>query len=114
MELFLGEELRVVKIIDGCRIVIKGGSQQMLSKGDNLAILSNHETEVVDPHTNCLLGSIQNTKGYVTIVDLFDNMSVCEKSTCSYEKLKIDKAEVSRHNASTDYIIRLGDLVKVC
>lgn len=70
-----GKEFRVIKIIDDIRIVINGGSNDGLKRGDELEIFA--PGQPVHDLDGTLLGNLDLVKAYVTIATALPQMSVC-------------------------------------
>lgn len=117
---------RVVKIISDYEIVINGGSEDNLKKGDKLEIFVEGE-EMIDPISKESLGTLDGIKAYISIVDLFEKMSICKNivtkisniavslanfETQRSERLKVDPTQISGPIDEYDKIIRIGDLVR--
>lgn len=116
---------QVVKIINDYKIVINGGSNDLLKKGDELEIFIKGE-ELIDPITHENLGTLDEIKAYIVIDDLFEKMSICRNaknkpsplffspqlSNQTPDRLKVDPTQISGPTNKNDEIIRIEDLVR--
>ena len=116
---------KVIKIINEYNIVINAGSEQGLSRHDQLEIFVPGE-EVLDPDTNESLGTLDFIKAYISVKDLFPKMAICENSETRSNNLlsfmdNFTVEETDRLNVETTEIsgglsgsrkIQIGDLVR--
>lgn len=126
---------KVVKIIDEYLIVVNYGKSQNAQKGDELEIFDIGE-RVFDPETNEDLGTLDLYKGKITVVNVYDKISLCKSaerlpkpgsinssiSTLflgtfnNYEikALNVNTKQISGgYNEDNDLIINLGDPVQI-
>lgn len=121
---------KVVKIVSDHEIVINAGSEDFISKGQDLEIFTPGE-EVIDPETKESLGTLDNIKATVEVVNLYPKMCLCmniqyEKKKSPFDslpilqnnekkvikRLNIDSTEISGGLDKEDSKIRIGDLVR--
>ena len=121
---------KVVKIVSDHEIVINAGSEDLISKGQSLEVFTPGE-EVIDPETHESLGTLDNIKATVEVVNLYPKMCLC--MNIQYEKknsplsplsilqsnekpvikrLNIDSTQISGGLDKDDSKIRIGDLVR--
>lgn len=116
---------KVIKILDEYNIVINIGSDS-INVGDSVYIYE-RGSEVIDPDTNELLGTIDLVKATIRVIEVFEKFSICytdDKETTNYfanilpmfsttyHPLKVDTDQNERLILK-DSIISIGDPVKI-
>lgn len=69
---------KVIKIIDEYSIVINGGLEKNISKGDDIEIFLEGE-ELFDPDTGESLGTLDFVKDSLEVTEVYLKFSVCER-----------------------------------
>ena len=116
---------KVVKIINDTSLIVNGGSNDDIIKGDVMQISGKGE-DIFDPETKENLGSLEIIKARLTVTDVYEKMCVCETTYISdymstllsnnifsstQKKLTIEPTEISGLGAG-DKTIRIGDIAK--
>lgn len=115
------EIFRIVKIVDSETIVINGGSDNGINKGDSFEIFEIGQ-EVIDPDTGESLGTLDTTKDTVCAVNVFPQLTICrhiirkslvpsELIRVTNKTLNVDATQISG-GLSSDIVIKLGDKVR--
>jgi hypothetical protein len=68
----------VAKILNSTQIVINRGSKDGVQKGMVFEVLDKNATEIVDPETNKILGSIDRPKVEIRVVTVEERLSIAE------------------------------------
>lgn len=126
------QTFKVIKIIDEYKIIINGGTNDHLSKGDELEVYIPGET-VFDPETDEDMGTLDPIKAYVEIRNVYPKMAVCvnvnkqpvtdalalisgtaaKMLATAPKKLSVHPEDISG-GLDYDFRIRVGDLVRPC
>lgn len=72
-------QIKIVKIISTKKLVINAGRDKDIKPGDEFEIIDKFGSEpIIDPDTKENLGSLDITKGYVTVSKVYPHMSIVE------------------------------------
>lgn len=125
----MGNNFRIVKIIDDYRVVINGGAE-FFEQGDILEVYSVGE-DVIDPYTDESLGTLDIIKAKLTVDILYEKMCLCTNKdvespissltaanlapslfNATPKPLQVDLTQVSGGFDDIDMTIKIGDLVR--
>lgn len=110
------KELRVVRIIDGNKVIINAGKEDGLRINGEFKIFEDGE-EIIDPITNDSLGRLEKTKDIVEVCELMDKMCICKKTKRNpfedfgEELLNVDGTDITG-GLTSDEPIKVGDKVR--
>ncbi len=116
---------RIVKIVDPYTVVINAGSASSLHADDVLEIFV-PGSEVKDPETGEILGTLDFIKGRIKVKSIMEKMTICQSAiikteslfdigsfkTAITERLNIDSSDISGGYEEVDAKIKVGDLVR--
>lgn len=116
---------KIVKIISDYQIVVNGGFEHGIKKGDILEVYILGD-EIIDPDTKESLGTLDTVKETLKVINVFQKMCVCINSQYDQpilalnmssilgpktKRLNVDSTQISG-GLSDDTKIRVGDLVR--
>ncbi|WP_308888806.1 FlgT C-terminal domain-containing protein [Weissella confusa] len=128
-------ETKVIKILDELRVIIRGGWNDGINKGDQFNIVERGEV-IIDPETNENLGTLDFVKIRLEVVRVYEEFSVLsnmvtkripsatqnamlsimatvgqEKKVTSAEKIPVDESEITPPLVSeSDKNVHVGDI----
>lgn len=124
-------EFKIVKIVNEYLVVVNYGAFDGAREGDILEIFQVGE-EVIDPHTNKSLGTLDIRKARIKVINVYDQMALCrsyELSSSFYENIgllgkALTMSETLALNVNTEHIsggydeykeliINIGDPVRI-
>lgn len=79
-------KFRVIAIPDMYTVIINAGKKDNIILGSRLAI-SGPNVEIVDPETKKSLGFLNRKKATVVVIDLYNEMCVCENTETTNHSL---------------------------
>lgn len=105
--------MKVIKILNECKIVVNYGSDNGAKVGQKLRIIQCYET-IYDPDTKIKLGSIPINKAVIAIEEVYPFFCVCingEKQDLFLipRRLNVDVREIS---VGPPLLIKINDLVE--
>jgi len=110
------KELRVVRIIDGNKVIINIGKEDGLRINGEFKIFEDGE-EIIDPITNDVLGRLEKTKDIVEVYELMDKMCICKKvkqdpfADFGDDLLNVEGSDI-KGGLTSDEPIKVGDKVR--
>ncbi len=119
----MSNDFKVIKIINDTSLIVNGGSNNGISRGDMMQIIGKGET-IIDPETKENLGNLEIVKARLNVTEVYEKMCVCETAYISeymssifsnnifgskQKKLEIEPTEIS---GDGDKTIRIGDMAK--
>lgn len=128
------KEFKIVKILDEYNVVINAGISQDIKQGDQFQILDKEGSEVVDPDTQEVIGTLDLIKATVRVTELHEKMCICSSQSSikmnspflsgissisdsftvsEQEKLNVDLAQVTGGKRKSNKKIRLGDVARL-
>lgn len=111
---------KVVRIIDDTALIVNGGKEDKIEKGDTMLIYSKGET-IIDPETKENLGELKILKAKLNVTVIYDKMCICETPYVSsafsafassslfnatQKKLDVEPTDITGEGDKT---IRIGD-----
>src|SRR5699024_13033 len=133
------KEFKIVKILDEYNVVINAGLSHGLKQGDQFQILDKEGSDVIDPDTQEVIGTLDLIKATVEVTELQEKMCICSSrhtikpnsllsSTAlsvginsitdslkfsEQEKLNVDLTQVTGGKRKSNKKIQLGDVVRL-
>jgi hypothetical protein len=119
-------EMKIVKIIDDNQVVVNGGKNQNIKRGDVLEIYKSGGS-ISDPETGEDLGTLDYVKAIIKVVTPYEKMSLCESAETKLGltmatalsnfngmtvPLQVDMKQISGGLDDSDKTVRIGDLVR--
>lgn len=128
--MFVRDGYKVIKILSENEILINYGIENGAKVGRKIRIYSIGE-EITDPDTGYLLGTLDTVKAELEIYQVYDSFSICRNiqrekrniltpfaanfinESISYEKINVNKSDISPVNMPENSPVSVGDLVKI-
>lgn len=120
----------VIRILDEQSVMLNCGLNQGITCGDLFRVLSKEQEKIVDPFSNKTLGIIQRYKAKLEVVEIYENMCICQNarksslmgsladatSALTAERrldLNVDPSQITGNfKAEDDEMIQIGDEVE--
>src|SRR5699024_2741137 len=128
-------EFKIVKILDEYNVVINAGINQDIKQGDQFQILDKEGSDVIDPDTKEIIGTLDLIKSTVEVTELHEKMCICSSqssikmnnpfkitginsitdtfSFSEQEKLNVDLTQVTGGKRKSNKKIQLGDVARL-
>lgn len=128
--MFLKNKYKVIKILSESEILIDYGINDGAKIGKKVRVYSTGE-EITDPDTGLSLGTLDRIKVDLEIYQVYEKFSICRNiqrekvniltpfaanfinESISYEKIDVNKSEISPVNIPETSPVCIGDLVKI-
>jgi len=134
------KEFKIVKILDEYNVVINAGINQDLKQGDQFQILDKEGSDVIDPDTQEIIGTLDLIKATVEVAELHEKMCICSSQSSikmnspfstskvlsaginsisdsltfsEQEKLNVDLTQVTGGKRKSNKKIQLGDVARL-
>src|SRR5699024_3427214 len=133
------KEFKIVKILDEYNVVINAGTNHDLKQSDQFQIIDKEGSEVIDPDTQEVIGTLDLIKATVEVTELHEKMCICSSkqsikmnsllsstalstginsiadgfAVSEQEKLNVDLKQVTGGKRKSNKKIRLGDTARL-
>lgn len=126
---------KIVKILDEYTVIVNAGESAGIKTGDEFQILDEKGSDVLDPDTGEVLGSLDLIKATVLVTEVQERMSFCSSPTYTtmqpdffntfqkistalptatkQDKLNVDLKEITGGLRKSNEKVRVGDSVRL-